>query len=94
MENDTRVTCGRPIEEDGQEFTCPGTFEVRVPVYFDRHIENGAPKLTLTAVGGGEGTEGVVQNCTDCGNPAPRSLYEGLSETLHNIETLLMGWLG
>lgn len=94
MKKDTRTPCNRQSLVDGQFITCPGVYEVRVPVYFDRDVteENGY-RLLFTALGGGEGTEGVVINCTECGQPAPRIYYAGIALVLQELEEKLRGVL-
>ncbi|MGW3860402.1 hypothetical protein ACWEDZ_02815 [Streptomyces sp. NPDC005047] len=90
MKEDPRTPCNRQTLADGKFFTCPGTYEVRVAAYFDRSITEGELKLTFTTLGGGEGTEGVVINCTDCGEPAPRIFYAGIAEPLRTLEEKIM----
>ncbi|WP_405668063.1 hypothetical protein [Streptomyces sp. NBC_00055] len=90
MENDPRTPCARQTRSNGESFTCGGHYEVRIAAYFDRSVtaEDGV-RLTFTTLGGGDGTEGVVINCTDCGEPASRALYAGLLETIHALEDKL-----
>lgn len=74
MENGPHATCARQTCSNGGWFTCGGHYEVRVAAYFDRSVtEEDGLRLTFTALGGGDGTEGVVINCNDCGEPAPAS---------------------
>ncbi|MGW3763051.1 hypothetical protein [Streptomyces sp. NPDC005131] len=89
MENDPRTPCARQTRSNGEWFTCGGHYEVRIAAYFDRSVtpEDGV-RLTFTTLGG-DGTEGVVINCTDCGQPAPRVLYAGLLDTIHALEEKL-----
>ncbi|MEV7870168.1 hypothetical protein AB0P17_29675 [Streptomyces sp. NPDC088124] len=90
MENDPRTPCARQNLRGGELFTCPGTYEVRIAAYFDRSVtEEDGLRLTFTTLGGGDGTEGVVINCTDCGEPAPRHLYAGIRSVLRAIEDKL-----
>ncbi|WP_329147121.1 hypothetical protein OIU91_16445 [Streptomyces sp. NBC_01456] len=62
---------------------------MRVAAYFDRGIDDNDLVLTFTALGGGEGTEGVVIDCNECGQPAPRIFYAGIAPVLHDIEDKL-----
>ncbi|MFJ5725813.1 hypothetical protein [Streptomyces sp. NPDC093149] len=83
MENELRAPRARQTWRDGERFTCPGTYELRVAAYFDRGVtKEDGPVLTFTALGGGDGTEGIVINCTECGEPAPRILYAGVMPVL------------
>lgn len=81
MENDPRTPCARQTRSNGESFTCGGHYEVRIAAYFDRSVtaEDGV-RLTFTTLGGGDGTEGVVINCTDCGEPAPAPSTPGSSK--------------
>ncbi|MGW6604828.1 hypothetical protein [Streptomyces sp. NPDC055036] len=89
MKISTPTVCERQTRGDGEWYTCPGTYEVRVAAYFDRGINGDDLVFTFTALGGGEGTEGVVINCNECGEPAPRIFYAGIKPMLRDIEDKL-----
>ncbi|MET7631827.1 hypothetical protein ABZS53_15425 [Streptomyces sp. NPDC005499] len=90
MENELRTPCARQTRSNGESFICGGHYEVRIAAYFDRSFtEKDGVRLTFTTLGGGDGTEGVVINCTDCGEPAPRVFYGGLLDTIHALEEKL-----
>ncbi|MFJ3270934.1 hypothetical protein [Streptomyces sp. NPDC086776] len=81
--------CVRQSRSDGEWVTCPGTYEVRVAAYFDRGVDDNGLALAFTALGGGDGTEGVVINCNECGEPAPRIFYACLKPILQALEDKL-----
>lgn len=82
-EKDTRTPCLRQeLDAQGRFTTCGGHYEIRVPVYFDRHIIDGEQVLKFSVVGDTDDSHPVVMNCTDCGKPAPRILYAGIDEPL------------
>lgn len=74
--------CNRQTLVDGNFVTCPGTIEVRVPVYFDRSVQDEELTLVFAAVGGTDDTEGIAMDCTECGKPAPRVYYAGIAPVL------------
>ncbi|MCX4405956.1 MULTISPECIES: hypothetical protein [unclassified Streptomyces] len=71
------MDCGRQIRGDhGQLFTCEGTIEVRVPVYFDVLYKQHKPhKLALNGIGTHEDSVEIVANCSDCGAAPARVIY-------------------
>ncbi|MFC9755148.1 hypothetical protein [Streptomyces sp. NPDC056921] len=90
IEDEPGAPCARQTWRDGERFTCPGTYELRVAAYFDRGVaKQDGPVLTFTALGGRDGTEGIVINCTECGMPAPRILYAGIMPALQAAESKL-----
>ncbi|MFJ2420182.1 hypothetical protein [Streptomyces brevispora] len=90
MEIDPRTPCARQTRSNGEWHTCDGHYELRIAAYFDRSVtEEDGLRLTFTTLGGGDGTEGVVINCTECGEPAPRIFYAGIAPVLRSIENKL-----
>ncbi|KOT47119.1 MULTISPECIES: hypothetical protein [Streptomyces] len=77
MSDYQKLVCGRQICSDqGQLFTCEGTIEVRVPVYFDVLYKEYEPhKLALTGIGTHEDSVEIVANCSNCGGAPARVMY-------------------
>lgn len=94
MDNDTLPTlCLRQELVDGKFVTCPGAYEVRVPLYLERRYSPHPPKagedsglhLPFLRLGDVDGAEAVVVNCNTCGKPAPRVFYACLTLALRDL---------
>ena len=72
-----KMDCGRQLRDDhGQLYTCDGTIEVRVPLYFDVLTKKYEPhKLALNGIGTHEDSVEIVANCSDCGAAPARVMY-------------------